>query len=59
MIWIIGLLLVPFNIYFGKYIGSMKLAALVFSDERVKFLTEILNGIRVIKMYCWKPHYNL
>ena len=64
MIWIIGveslagfaigLLLVPFNIFFGKLIASIKLKALTFSDERVKFLTEILNGIRVIKMYCWE-----
>ena len=45
---------VPFNIYFGKYIGSKELDALVFSDERVKFLTELLNGIRVVKMYCWE-----
>ena len=50
----IGILLVPFNIYFGKIIGSKKLNALVFSDERVKFLTELLNGIRVVKMYCWE-----
>jgi len=50
----IGILLIPFNIYFGKLIGRLKLKALVFSDERVKFLTELLNGIRVVKMYCWE-----
>ena len=50
----IGILLIPFNIYFGKFIGSKKMDALVFSDERVKFLTELLNGIRVVKMYCWE-----
>ena len=50
----IGIVLIPFNIYFGKFIGSKKMDALVFSDERVKFLTELLNGIRVVKMYCWE-----
>ena len=28
--------------------------SLQFGDERVKFLTEMLNGIRIVKYYAWE-----
>ena len=31
-----------------------KQKSLGFSDERVKFLSEMLNGIRIVKYYAWE-----
>lgn len=38
----------------GKYMAVMKKRALKITDERVKFLSEMLSGIRVLKMYAWE-----
>eukprot|EP01084_Bolivina_argentea_P015711 29449_1 len=64
MIYIIGIesligvfimiLLVPINIFIGKILTKRKDKALIFTDERVNFLSEMLNGIRIIKYYSWE-----
>eukprot|EP01084_Bolivina_argentea_P168708 292512_1 len=64
MIWIVGIeslvgllimiALVPTNIFVGKMLAKMKRAALTFTDKRVKFLSEMLNGVKIIKFYAWE-----
>jgi ATP-binding cassette subfamily C (CFTR/MRP) protein 1 len=38
----------------GKRIGQNRRSMLKVSDHRVKFMNEILQGIRVIKLYSWE-----
>ena len=43
----------------GKYSGIFRLEISRRTDERARFMNEIITGIRVIKMYAWeKPFSN-
>uniref|UniRef100_A0A8C6U2W1 ATP-binding cassette, sub-family C (CFTR/MRP), member 10 n=1 Tax=Neogobius melanostomus TaxID=47308 RepID=A0A8C6U2W1_9GOBI len=53
----VALLLVPFNKFLASRIISHNQAMLKHKDSRVKVMTEILFGIRVIKFYHWEPHF--
>ena len=39
----------------GSYFCRTKTAAL--SDQRIKFMNEIISGMRVIKMYTWEKPF--
>uniref|UniRef100_A0A669B340 ATP-binding cassette sub-family C member 10 n=1 Tax=Oreochromis niloticus TaxID=8128 RepID=A0A669B340_ORENI len=53
----VALLLVPFNKFLASFILSNNKKMLMWKDNRVKLMTEILFGIRVIKFYSWEPHF--
>ncbi|KAM9362938.1 ATP-binding cassette sub-family C member 10 [Symphorus nematophorus] len=53
----VALLLVPFNKFLASRIVSNNKQMLRHKDSRVKLMTEILFGIRVIKFYNWEPHF--
>ncbi|XP_062293834.1 ATP-binding cassette sub-family C member 10 isoform X2 [Scomber scombrus] len=53
----VALLLVPFNKFLASRILSNNKHMLRYKDIRVKLMTEILFGIRVIKFYNWEPHF--
>ncbi|CAJ1054159.1 hypothetical protein L3Q82_020045%2C partial [Xyrichtys novacula] len=53
----VALLLVPFNKFLASRILSNNKQMLRHKDRRVKLMTEILFGIRVIKFYAWEPHF--
>ncbi|XP_006806226.1 multidrug resistance-associated protein 7 [Neolamprologus brichardi] len=53
----VALLLVPFNKFLASCILSNNKKMLMWKDNRVKLMTEILFGIRVIKFYSWEPHF--
>ncbi|XP_051239634.1 ATP-binding cassette sub-family C member 10 [Dicentrarchus labrax] len=53
----VALLLVPFNKFLASRILSNNKQMLRCKDSRVKLMTEILFGIRVIKFYNWEPHF--
>lgn len=53
----VALLLVPFNKFLASSILSNNKQMLRCKDSRVKLMTEILFGIRVIKFYNWEPHF--
>ncbi|XP_072239695.1 ATP-binding cassette sub-family C member 10 [Leuresthes tenuis] len=53
----VALVLVPFNKFLASRILSNNKHMLKCKDNRVKLMTEILFGIRVIKFYNWEPHF--
>lgn len=53
----VALLLVPFNKFLASRILSNNKLMLMHKDSRVKLMTEILFGIRVIKFYNWESHF--
>uniref|UniRef100_A0A672GU87 ATP-binding cassette, sub-family C (CFTR/MRP), member 10 n=1 Tax=Salarias fasciatus TaxID=181472 RepID=A0A672GU87_SALFA len=53
----VALLLVPFNKFLASRIVSNNKHMLRCKDSRVKLMTEILFGIRVIKFYSWEAHF--
>ncbi|XP_059187951.1 ATP-binding cassette sub-family C member 10 [Centropristis striata] len=53
----VTLLLVPFNKFLASRILHNNQHMLRHKDSRVKLMTEILFGIRVIKFYNWESHF--
>ncbi|XP_063740570.1 ATP-binding cassette sub-family C member 10 [Eleginops maclovinus] len=53
----VALLLVPFNKFLASRILRNNQDMLRHKDSRVKLMTEVLFGIRVIKFYNWEPHF--
>uniref|UniRef100_A0A4W6DUG8 ATP-binding cassette sub-family C member 10 n=1 Tax=Lates calcarifer TaxID=8187 RepID=A0A4W6DUG8_LATCA len=54
---VVALLLVPLNKFLASRILSNNKDMLRHKDSRVKLMTEILFGIRVIKFYNWESHF--
>ncbi|XP_074657445.1 ATP-binding cassette subfamily C member 4-like [Tubulanus polymorphus] len=48
------ILLVPLQSYMGKLFAMLRRKTAVQTDERVRIMSEIISGMRVIKMYCWE-----
>ncbi|XP_075994564.1 ATP-binding cassette sub-family C member 10 isoform X2 [Genypterus blacodes] len=53
----VALLLVPLNKLLASRILDNNKHMLRWKDSRVKLMTEILSGIRVIKFYNWERHF--
>ena len=55
----LGLLLVivPLNTIAGQLINKYQKKNIEIKDERVKMMNEILNGIKVLKLYAWEPSF--
>lgn len=49
-----ALLLVPLTIKVSEWIGTRKRKMLRFTDERVSFSAEMLQGIQTVKMQAWE-----
>ncbi|VDO99793.1 unnamed protein product [Soboliphyme baturini] len=52
------ILLVPLNYCASSLQRRYQAAQMKFKDMRMKILSEILNGIKVIKLYAWEPSFN-
>lgn len=44
----------PVQAGLGRLIGKVRLKTAVRTDERIKVMSEVINGIQVIKMYAWE-----
>ncbi|XP_077986963.1 LOW QUALITY PROTEIN: ATP-binding cassette sub-family C member 4-like [Glandiceps talaboti] len=56
--YILLVLLVPFQSILGKYFGKLRKKTAVLTDERVRLMDEIVNAMRVIKMYAWEKPFS-
>ena len=51
----IGLvILIPLNLIGGKIIEKLETKQMAAKDMRLKLMSEILNGIKVLKLYAWE-----
>ena len=51
----IGLIiLIPLNLIGGKFVEKLETQQLAAKDARLKLMSEILNGIKVLKLYAWE-----
>jgi len=47
-------LLIPLQNHLAARVGILRRSLVHFTDERVKLINEVLQGIRVIKLYAWE-----
>ncbi|KHJ99613.1 ABC transporter, ATP-binding protein [Oesophagostomum dentatum] len=52
------LVLIPIQGYFSRQMGRCRREIAVRTDKRISIMNEILNGIRVIKMYAWEGAFS-
>ncbi|XP_071820242.1 ATP-binding cassette sub-family C member 4-like [Apostichopus japonicus] len=52
--YVILLFLIPLQGWMGKCFAKLRHKTAQFTDERVAVMTEIITGMRVIKMYAWE-----
>ncbi|KAI3383909.1 hypothetical protein SNEBB_000827 [Seison nebaliae] len=53
----IMILLIPMNAYFAQKQRSCQITMMKEKDKRIKVMNEILNGIKVIKLYAWENSF--
>ncbi len=53
----IMLLLLPINGFIGAKMRRKQIHLLQQRDQRTKLMSEILNGIKVLKLYAWEPSF--
>ncbi|NXH19318.1 MRP1 protein, partial [Bucco capensis] len=51
------LLAIPINVLIAAKVKRLKKKQVRYSDQRVKLLSEMLHGIKVLKLYAWEPAY--
>lgn len=51
------ILIIPIQAYLGKMISVLRLKTALITDERIRLMDEIIQGIQVIKMYAWEKPF--
>ena len=41
----------------GKKFGGLRVETAGKTDRRIRLMSEIVNGMKVIKMYCWEKPF--
>ncbi|XP_059160756.1 multidrug resistance-associated protein 1-like [Physella acuta] len=50
-------LAVPVNAFIGYFLRTYQLQQMKLKDKRMKLMTEILSGIKVLKLYAWEGSF--
>ncbi|PAV65493.1 hypothetical protein WR25_24045 [Diploscapter pachys] len=53
----IMLLFIPLNYFSSRYIKRYQIAQMKVKDERTKLSNELLNGMKVVKLYAWEEPF--
>ncbi|XP_063223005.1 ATP-binding cassette sub-family C member 3-like [Bacillus rossius redtenbacheri] len=51
------ILMVPVNVVIANKAKNLQIAQMKIKDQRIKLMNEILNGIKVLKLYAWEGSY--
>ncbi|KAF5302801.1 hypothetical protein FQA39_LY01981 [Lamprigera yunnana] len=54
---IFSILLIPINKLIANKIAQLSTKMMNYKDQRVKLMTEVLRGIRTIKLHVWEDHF--
>uniref|UniRef100_A0A8C4ETT2 Canalicular multispecific organic anion transporter 1 n=1 Tax=Dicentrarchus labrax TaxID=13489 RepID=A0A8C4ETT2_DICLA len=50
-------LMVPINGFLATKARNIQIENMKFKDKRLKIMNEILNGIKILKLYAWEPSF--
>ncbi|KAK7101675.1 hypothetical protein V1264_020017 [Littorina saxatilis] len=50
-------IMVPVTAVVTRRLTTMHRDSMAFKDNRLKMLTEVVNGIKILKMYAWEPSF--
>lgn len=51
------IILIPVNGVIANRVKILQIKQMKYKDERVKLMNEVLNGIKVLKLYAWEPSF--
>lgn len=51
------LILIPVNVLITNRVKTLQIRQMKNKDGRVKLMNEVLNGIKVLKLYAWEPSF--
>ncbi|KAK3523187.1 hypothetical protein QTP86_021720 [Hemibagrus guttatus] len=54
---LVMLLMVPINGLLATKSRTFQMENMKYKDKRMKMMTEILNGIKILKLYAWEPSF--
>ncbi|XP_069809504.1 ATP-binding cassette sub-family C member 3 isoform X3 [Dendropsophus ebraccatus] len=54
----IMVLLIPINAFIAMKTRAFQVEQMQYKDSRIKLMNEILNGIKVLKLYAWEPSFS-
>ncbi|CAG9326280.1 unnamed protein product [Blepharisma stoltei] len=58
---VIGLIIVIFHfpivLFLAKWAGKFRVKVALFADSRIKMITNLIEGIRIVKLYGWEEPY--
>uniref|UniRef100_A0A336MEP5 ABC-type glutathione-S-conjugate transporter n=1 Tax=Culicoides sonorensis TaxID=179676 RepID=A0A336MEP5_CULSO len=49
--------LIPINGFIASKVKKLQIQQMKNKDERVKLMNEVLNGMKVLKLYAWEPSF--
>ncbi|XP_069605222.1 ATP-binding cassette sub-family C member 3 isoform X1 [Ranitomeya imitator] len=51
-------LLIPINAFIAMKTRAFQVEQMQYKDSRIKLMNEILNGMKVLKLYAWEPSFS-